>query len=217
MLLFWEDHAIASWLVVIATAYGSCVKAGFRYLLMHMLGGNLLLVGIVLKISGGSFDVTCLTDSEAAAYWLMLAGTAVNAAIPPLHAWMPDAYPESTLGGTVYLGTYTTKVGIYTLIRLFAGAELLLYFGVFMALFGALMALLENDLRRLFSYHIISQLGYMVVSLALGTALGIDGAVAHVFGNIVYKGTLFMCAGVIIAATGKRKITEMGGLARSSR
>ncbi len=215
MILFWEVMAIASWLVVISSRTEAASKAGFRYLLMHMLGGNLLLVGIVLKVSGGSFDVTCLTDSEDAAYWLMLAGTAVNAAIPPLHAWMPDAYPESTFGGTVYLGTYTTKVGIYTLIRLFAGAELLLYFGVVMAWFGALMALLENDLRRLFSYHIISQLGYMVVSLALGTALGIDGAVAHVFGNIVYKGTLFMCAGVIIAATGKRKITEMGGLARS--
>ena len=215
MILFWEVMAIASWLVVISSRTEAASKAGFRYLLMHMLGGNLLLVGIVLKVSGGSFDVACLTGCEDAAYWLIFAGTAVNAAIPPLHAWMPDAYPESTLGGTVYLGTYTTKVGIYTLIRLFAGTELLLYCGVFMALFGALMALLENDLRRLFSYHIISQLGYMAVSLALGTELGIDGAVAHVFGNIVYKGTLFMCAGVIIAATGKRKITEMGGLARS--
>ena len=210
MILFWEVMAIASWLVVISSRTEAASKAGFRYLLMHMLGGNLLLVGIVLKVSGGSFDVTCLTGSEDAAYWLMIAGTAVNAAIPPLHAWMPDAYPESTIGGTVYLGTYTTKVGIYTLIRLFAGTELLLYFGVFMALFGALMALLENDLRRLLSYHIISQLGYMVVSLALGTELGVDGAVAHVFGNILYKGTLFMCAGVILAATGKRKITEMG-------
>ena len=178
MILFWEVMAIASWLVVISSRTEAASKAGFRYLLMHMLGGNLLLVGIVLKVSAGSFDITCLAGREDAAYWLMLAGTAVNAAIPPLHAWMPDAYPESTLGGTVYLGTYTTKVGIYTLIRLFAGAELLLYFGVFMALFGALMALLENDLRRLLSYHIISQLGYMVVSLALGTELGVDGAVA---------------------------------------
>ena len=214
MLLFWEVMAIASWLVVISSRTEAASGAGFRYLLMHMLGGNLLLIGVVLKVSAGSFDITCLTGREDAAYWLMLAGAAVNAAIPPLHAWMPDAYPESTIGGTVYLGTYTTKVGIYTLIRLFAGTELLLYFGVFMALFGALMALLENDLRRLLSYHIISQLGYMVVSLALGTELGVDGAVAHVFGNILYKGTLFMCAGVILAATGKRKITEMGGLAR---
>lgn len=214
MILFWEVMAIASWLVVIATRTEAASKAGFRYLLVHMLGGNLLLVGIVLKVCGGSFDVACLTGSGDAACWLMLAGVAVNAAIPPLHAWMPDAYPVSTPGGTVYLGTYTTKVGIYALIRLFAGTELLLYCGVFMALFGALMALLENDLRRLFSYHIISQLGYMTVSLALGTEMGIDGAAAHVFGNILYKGTLFMCAGVILAATGKKKITEMGGLAR---
>lgn len=214
MLVFWELMAIASWLVVISARTKAATKAGFRYLLIHMLGGNLLLVGIIMKIAEGSFDVTCLTDCEDAAYWLILAGTAVNAAIPPLHAWMPDAYPESTVGGSVYLGTYTTKVGIYALIRIFAGTEFLIYFGVFMALFGALMALLENNLRRLFSYHIISQLGYMLVSLALGTPMGIDGAVCHVFGNILYKGTLFMCAGAIETATGKRKITEMGGLYR---
>ena len=112
------------------------------------------------------------------------------------------------------MGSYTTKVGVFCLIKLFAGTELLLYFGVFMAVWGACMALIENDLRRLFAYHIISQVGYMVASLAIGGETGIDGAAAHAFNNILYKGTLLMCAGAVIKATGKRKISQLSGLAK---
>lgn len=214
MLIFWEMMAVASWLIVICGRTEKATKAGFRYLLVHMLGGNLLLAGIVMKIYSGSMLIECLTGQQDLAYWLILLGVAVNAAIPPLNAWISDAYPESTMGGTVYMASYTTKVGVFCLIKLFAGTEFLLYFGVFMAVWGACMALIENDLRRLFSYHIISQLGYMVAALAIGGASGIDGASAHLFNNILYKGTLFMCSGVLIAATGKRKISELGGLGK---
>lgn len=215
MILFWEVMAIASWLVVISSRTEAASGAGFRYLLMHMLGGNLLLIGVVLKVSAGSFDITCLAGREDAAYWLMLAGTAVNAAIPPLHAWMPDAYPESTIGGTVYLGTYTTKVGIYTLIRLFAGTELLLYFGVFMALFGALMALLENEsAQTAFIHHYQPARLYGCQSGTGGRSLAWTVLSRMCSATYSTRKRLFMCAGVILAATGKRKITEMGGLAR---
>ena len=178
MLIFWELMALASWLIIIVARNEKATKAGFRYLLVHMLGGNMLLAGIVMKIFSGSTLIECLTGQQDAAYWLILLGVAVNAAIPPLNAWISDAYPESTMGGTVYMASYTTKVGVFCLIKLFAGTEFLLYFGVFMAVWGACMALIENDLRRLFSYHIISQLGYMVAALALGGAGGIDGASA---------------------------------------
>ena len=214
MLIFWELMAVASWLIVICGRTQKATKAGFRYLLVHMLGGNLLLAGIVMKIYSGSTLIECLTGQQDLAFWLILLGVAVNAAIPPLNAWISDAYPESTMGGTVYMASYTTKVGVFCLIKLFAGTEFLLYFGVFMAVWGACMALIENDLRRLFSYHIISQLGYMVAALAIGGPGGIDGASAHLFNNILYKGTLFMCSGVLIAATGKRKISELGGLGK---
>lgn len=214
MLIFWELMAVASWLIVISSKTKAAKKAGFRYLLVHMLGGNLLLAGIMMKVYSGSTMIESLTGNIDAAYWLILAGVAVNAAIPPLNAWIADAYPESTMGGTVYMGSFTTKVGVFCLIKLFAGTHLLLYFGVFMAVWGACMALIENDLRRLFAYHIISQVGYMVASLAIGSHAGIDGAAAHAFNNILYKGTLLMCAGTVISVTGKRKISQLGGLAK---
>lgn len=215
LIVFWEIMAAASWLIIMSARTEKASKAGFRYLLVHMLGGNLLLAGIIVKAAGGgSLIISCLTGNQDAAFWLILLGVAVNAAIPPLNSWIADAYPEAPVGGTVYMASFTSKVGVYFIIRLFAGTEFLLWVGVFMAVYGASMALIENDLRRLFSYHIVSQLGYIVAAAAVGGALGIDGAAAHAFNNILYKGVLFMCCGAVITATGKRRISELSGLYR---
>lgn len=213
LIVFWEIMAAASWLIIMSAKTEKASRAGFRYLLVHMLGGNLLLAGIIVKAAGGgSMVISCLTGNQDAAFWLILIGVAVNAAMPPLNSWISDAYPEAPVGGTVYMASFTTKVGVYFVIRLFAGTEFLLWVGVLMAIYGASMALIENDLRRLFSYHIVSQLGYIVAAAAVGGALGIDGAAAHTFNNILYKGVLFMCCGAVITDTGKRRISDLSGL-----
>ena len=214
LIVFWEIMAAASWLIIMSANTERASKAGFRYIMVHLLGGNLLLAGIIMKVAGGSMDITCLTGTGDAAFWLIFLGVAVNAAIPPLNSWVSDAYPEAPMGGTVYMASFTTKVGMFYIIRLFAGTEFLLWVGVFMAIYGASMALIENVLRRLFSYHIVSQLGYIVAAAAVGGALGIDGAAAHTFNNILYKGVLFMCCGAVITATGKRRISDLSGLYR---
>ena len=214
LLIFWEAMAIASWLVVIASGSQQAWKAGFRYLLMHMFGGNMLLAGIVMKVSEGQLLVGNLNLNGDPAAWFIFIGIAVNCAIPPLNGWIADAYPQSTEGGSVYLGTFTTKTAVYALIRCFAGLEALLYIGIFMALFGAAMAFIENNLRKLFSYHIISQVGYMVAAAGIGSQMALDGAVAHVFNNILYKGVLFMCAGAVLKAAGTCDITRLGGIGK---
>lgn len=214
LICFWELMAVSSWYLVWAGGTHQARRASYRYLAMHFFGGNLLLAGAVWLCAQGSLAVEPLTGGSGGAYWLILLGVAVNGAIPPLHTWVADAYPESTASGTVYMGSYTTKVAIYALIRLFAGTEDLILIGGLMAVLAACMALIENDLRRLLSYHIISQLGMMVAALGTGEAAGIDGATLHAAFNILYKGVLLMAAGAVITATGKRKISELGGLAR---
>ena len=214
LIIFWELSAIASCYVVYARRTRKSTRAAFRYILVHGFGGNMLLVGIISYIAKYGMDITNITGAQDFTFWMIFIGVAVNAAVPPLNSWMPDAYPESTIGGTIYLASFTTKSAIYVMIRFFAGTEWLVYIGAFMAIYGILMALLENDLRRLFCYHIISQLGYIVASLAMGPGYGIDGAAAHTFNNIMYKGTLLMCAGAVLYATGRRKISELGGLGR---
>ena len=82
--------------------------------------------------------------------WVILIGIAVNAAIPPVNAWLVDAYPEGTITGSVFLSSFTTKVAVYALIRIFAGTDFLMAAGCFMALYGALYAIMENDMRRRF-------------------------------------------------------------------
>jgi len=158
--------------------------------------------------------VVSLTGTNGAAFWLILLGVAINAAIPPLHAWLTDSYPEATLTGSVFLSGFTTKVAVYVLVRVFPGTTILLWLGVAMTLYGVIYAILENDIRRLLSYHIISQVGFMVAGVGLGSALALNGAVAHAFSHILYKALLFMGAGAVIQATGREKLTDLGGLAR---
>ena len=214
LLLFWETLAISSMLLVWNDRSPQALAAGYRYILFHILGGLCLLAGFVLHVgAGGSTAITAMELAGPAA-WFFFFGIAINAAIPPLHAWLPDAYPRATIFGTVFLAAFTTKSAVYVLARLFPGAEPLIWLGAAMALYGVVFAVLENDIRRLLGYHIISQVGYMVCGVGIGTALALNGTAAHAFSHIFYKGLLMMSAGAVIYATGRGKLTELGNLAR---
>lgn len=216
LIFFWELLAATSLFLIWCNKTASSRKAGFRYLLVHMFGGNLLLAGIFLKVTGGDLMIANLANGvHDYAFWLILTGIAVNAAIPPVNAWLVDAYPEGTITGSVFLSSFTTKVAVYCIIRIFAGEDLLMAAGVFMALYGACYAIIENDMRRLLGYHIISQVGFMVAGAGVGTALAVNGASAHAFSHILYKSLLFMCAGAIIYATGIRKINQLGSMMKN--
>lgn len=215
MIFFWEALAVTSLFLIWCRNTPASRKAGLRYLLVHTLGGNLLLAGIFLKVGSGDMLISNLAAGpHDYAYWLILIGVAINAAIPPVSAWLVDAYPEGTVTGSVFLSSFTTKVAVYCLIRIFAGTDFLMWLGSFMALYGACYAIIENDMRRLLGYHIISQVGFMVAGVGIGTAMALNGASAHAFSHILYKSLLFMCAGAILYATGIRKINQLGGLAR---
>ena len=131
----------------------------------------------------------------------------------PLHAWLPDAYPEATVTGAVFMSAFTTKTAVYVLARGYAGFEILAVGGCVMCLYGVFYATIENNARRILSYHIVSQVGYMVCGIGIGTAMTLDGACAHAYAHILYKGLLFMGTGCLLYAVGTAKLTELGGLA----
>jgi multicomponent Na+:H+ antiporter subunit D len=214
LFLFWELMALSATLIVWLRRERGAVAAGFRYLLVHLFGGVCLLGGIALHWSQtGSItfsDMSPLTGSPAFA--LILVAFLLNAAVPPLGAWLPDAYPEATPTGAVFLTAFTTKSAIYALIRGFAGTDILVWWGAAMAVYGVVYAVLENDARRLLAYHIISQVGYMVCGVGIGTQLALNGSASHAFAHILYKALLFMGAGAVLQVTGLRKLNEMGGL-----
>ncbi|MBI4229501.1 MAG: Na(+)/H(+) antiporter subunit D [Planctomycetes bacterium] len=219
LYVFWELMALSSTVLVWSRREPRAVAAGFRYLLVHILGGVLLLAGILLqKAATGSIAFGSMAPSASGAGLgpaLILAAFLLNAAVPPLGAWLPDAYPEATVTGAVFLTAFTTKSAVYALLRGFPGTELLVWAGAVMALYGVVYAVLENDARRLLAYHIISQVGYMVCGVGIGTDLALNGASAHAFAHILYKSLLFMGAGAVLEVTGRRKLSEMGGLWRT--
>jgi multicomponent Na+:H+ antiporter subunit D len=214
LFLFWELMAVSATLLVWLRRSPSAVAAGFRYVLMHVFGGLCLLAGIVLhwSESGSLAFGDLMRYAWSPAFALILIAFLVNAAVPPLGAWLPDAYPEATPSGAIFLTAFTTKTAIYALIRGYAGTEILVWLGAIMAVYGVVYAVLENDARRLLAYHIVSQVGYMVCGVGIGTALALNGAAAHAFAHILYKALLFMGAGAVLHVTGLRKLNEMGGL-----
>jgi multicomponent Na+:H+ antiporter subunit D len=214
LFLFWEVMAFSSVFLIWFRGRKESLAAGLRYLLVHVAGGLALLAGMVLHCKAqGSWAFNLLdVQHPTLAIYLIMVGFILNAAVPPLHAWLPDAYGEATFNGSVFMCAFTTKTAVYALCRGFAGMEILVPLGVIMALYGVVYAVLENDCRRLLAYHIISQVGYMVAGVGLGTEMAINGACAHAFAHILYKGLLFMGCGAVLHMTGESKFTELGGL-----
>ena len=214
-LCFWELEAVTSTFLIWNDPRPGSKSAGIRYILIHTLSGNCVLFGVILKLVAGDLLVHNLTSGpHDLAFCLILLGFSINAAAVPLHGWLVDGYPAATLTGSVFMSSCTTKVAVYALLRVFGGTELLIGVGVLMALYGATFAVMENDMIRLLSYHIVSQVGYMVAGVGIGTLMSLNGATAHAVCHILYKSLLFMCCSALIYATGVRRINQLGGMAR---
>ncbi|MGH7205229.1 MAG: proton-conducting transporter membrane subunit, partial [Nitrospiraceae bacterium] len=209
---FLEIMTIAQTYLIWARRTEESYGAGFRYLLVHLFAGLCLLAGILIHVhQTGSIAFEKFAVGGLASY-LMLLGLGINCGFPLLHAWLPDAYPEATITGTVFLGAFTTKVAVYALARSFPGTGILIWIGAAMTVFPIFYAVLENDLRRVLSYSLINQVGFMVTGIGIGTPLALNGAVAHVFNNILFKSLLFMSMGAVLHQTGKINATDLGGL-----
>ena len=216
LIFFWELMAVTSTLLVWHHG-GRAVRAGFRYAIAHGIGGSVLLGAVAWQyVAAGSFLFSA-ADGMAGTVPMLLAalGIGVNVGFVGLHTWLPDTYPAPHVAASVFLCVYTTKTGVYAMFRAFPEGHLwIAYMGGAMTVFGASMALLQEDMRRLLSYHIISQVGYMIAGVGIGTHVATAGAFGHVFNHILYKALLFMAIGVVIYRTGIEDITEAGGLWR---
>jgi len=215
LFVFWELLTISATFLILARRTRQAMGAAFRYFMVHVAGGLCLLAGCVLhayETGSTAFDLVSLGTSGS---WLMFIGIGVNCAWPLLHPWLTDAYPEATITGTIFLSAFTTKTAVYALARAFPGTPELIFIGAAMAAFPIFYAVIENDLRRVLAYSLINQVGFMVVGIGIGTALSINGAIAHAFNDILFKGLLFMTMGAVMYRTGKINATDLGGLYKS--
>jgi multicomponent Na+:H+ antiporter subunit D len=210
-----ELRAIASVFLVWARRTPAATAAGFRYLVVQVLSGVLLLAGAILRESETGSLVFGPIGLDSAGGWLIFLAFGIKAAFPLLHNWLQDSYPAATITGTVFLSSFTTKLAIYALARGFAGTDLLIPIGAVMTAFPIFYAVIENDLRRVLAYSLNNQLGYMVVGVGIGTELALNGTVAHVFAHVIYKALLFMSMGAVLLRTGTTNGSDLGGLYKS--
>ena len=220
LFVFWEATAVTSVFLIWASRTERSYSVGLRYLVIQVTSGVVLLAGVIIHANEtGSIAFDSLVGPsrtiQSAGVWLIFLGIGVKAAFPFLHAWLQDAYPEATPTGTVFLSAFTTKLAIYTLARAFPGTEILIPIGCAMTIFPVFFAVIENDLRRVLSYSLNNQLGFMIVGIGIGTEMSINGAAGHAFAHILYKALLFMSMGAVLHRVGTCKASELGGLWRS--
>lgn len=231
--LFLEVAAVASYGLV---AYGlghDELEASFKYLMLSSVASAFILlsISIIFGLTGSlnlgsvamGFRDLNLKFVVGFCTALFLAGFGLKAAIVPFHAWLPDAHPSAPAPISAMLSGLLIKVsGIYAITRIFlnvfginpALTTLLLYVGTISIVAGALLALGQNDIKRMLAYSSISQIGYIIIGVGLGTPLGIMGALFHIFNHAVAKSLLFLNSGSIEHATGTRALDKMGGLAK---
>ena len=211
-----EIMSWAPFFLILFRGTKKAMGAAVRYILWHHFSGACILAGILLHAhQSGSIEFTTMPWGWEVKYIgsnLMLLGFVINAATTPFHSWLSDTYSEATPSGSIYMTAFTTKTAIFCLIITFAGVPVLMWMGAIQAVFALFLAVLENDGRRLCSYHIISQIGYMVAGVGMGTEMGINGAASHALCHIIYNALLYMGAGCALVMVGTAKFNELGGL-----
>jgi len=231
--LFLEVAAIASYALV---AYGleyDELEASFKYLMLSVVASAAVLISIAVIFGmTGSVGFAAVAeglralDSRAAVGFcsaLFIMGFGLKAALVPFHAWLPDAHPSAPAPISAILSGLLIKVsGVYALTRIFfnvfgltpALSEVLMWTGMVSIIVAAMLAVGQPDMKRMLAYSSISQVGYVVLGIGLGTPLGIAGGLFHLFNHAVAKGLLFLNSGAVQQATGTRELDQMGGLAK---
>jgi multicomponent Na+:H+ antiporter subunit D len=222
LFIYWELTAVTSVFLIWASRTERAYRAGMRYLIIQVGSGVVLLAGVILHVSAtGSLDFDRLIGADgllrsaSVGVVLIFAAFGIKCAFPLLHPWLQDSYPESTPTGTVFLSIFTTKLAIYALARGCAGTDCLIWIGATMTAFPIFYAVIENDLRRVLTYSLNNQLGFMVLGIGIGTKMALNGAVSYAFANIIFEGLLFMAMGAVLLRTGTCKGSELGGLYKS--
>ena len=243
IIMLWviiEGTTLASVILVAFYWNRSALEAGYKYAMILTVGITFALFGCILLYSGASphipSGVNPLKITEIAkisaqipksvvllSLALLLAGFGTKAGIIPFHTWLPDAHAEAPTPISALLSGVMIKVGVYALIRTVTVFYpvypetmklFIVVLGILTMLVGIFMALMQDDLKRLLAYSSVSQMGYIVAGLGVGTSLGIYGGLFHLFNHTVFKALLFLSVGALSSVTGSRLIPHLGGLGR---
>lgn len=236
LFVFLEIASVASYALVAFGTEKHELEAAFKYAVMGTVASLFILLGIAILYSFTSTlnmadmaNVLAAKNSENIVLMisvLFLMGFGLKAALVPFHAWLPDAHPSAPAPISAMLsGILIKSLGIYTLCRIFYNvigvnasiSAILMFLGTLSMVVGGLLALGQWDFKRLLAYSSISQIGYIILGIGLGTPLGVLGGLFHLFNHSVFKSLLFLNSGAVVYATGTRDLKKMGGSLRKCR
>ncbi|MGQ9525975.1 MAG: complex I subunit 5 family protein, partial [Armatimonadota bacterium] len=184
----------------------------------NMLGGPRGLLISDLRAVAGQFPAATVALASA----FLIVGFGTKAGIAPFHPWLPDAHAEAPTPISALLSGVMLKVAAYALVRTISlfypqfspVALFALGLGMFTLILGDLMALAQDDLKRMLAYSSVSQMGYVLMGFGIGTQLGMYGGLFHLVNHAIGKALLFLAVGAVMYGTGARAISSLGGLAR---
>ena len=232
-LIFYEAFSVLTYALVVHEQTPAALAAGVKYIAYILVGGSLVLAGVLLSFflagdltfaAGGMLPADAPTGQLLAAFWCFVAGFGVKAALVPLHGWVPDAHPAAPAPFSAVLSGVMVAAGAFgilrvvfdvfgvALVRELGAAPWLAGVAALTVLFGAVMALSQDDLKRRLAYSTISQMGYLTLAIALLGAGATAGALVHLVHHAFMKGTLFFCAGLWIHGTGHRRLSQLRGV-----
>ncbi len=214
-----EMMMIFAALLIFYGNYKNSVRAARQYLLTHLISGSLILIGISYIITHTSssqiISLTSLTENQEAGfifYALILCGCLINVASIPFSGWIVNCYPFASSSGMIYLTSFTSKISIIILLKLFSGLEILKFFGLLMIIYGGVYACLEDNIKRLVGYLTVSQLGFMLIAIGTKSQQANLGIIVFLFVHILYKALFCLYVAILIDKENIENCSEIKGL-----
>ena len=236
LFVFLEISSLSSYALISMGRKRRALTAAYQYLIMGTIGATFLLIGIGLVYAEtGTLNMVDLHNRLPAifdhrtvhtAFAFMLVGISLKLALFPLHLWLPNAYTYAPSAITVFLAATATKVAVYVMLRMvytvfsnqfvqITPTEVVfLLLGMAGVLYASVAAIYQPDAKRLLAYSSIAQIGYMVLGMGLGSALGLTATIVHVFNHALMKGALFMALGALVYRVGSTRMNQIRGLGR---
>ena len=229
--IFWEAMLIPMFLLIIVWGGPRKMYAGIKFFLYTLAGSVLMLLGIIaLYYQGGhTFEIVKLMGQSYPMefqYWVFLAffvAFAIKVPMFPFHTWLPDAHVEAPTAGSVILAGVLLKMGTYGFLRfnlpMFPAATMhfapyILMLSVVAIIYGALVAMIQKDLKKLIAYSSVSHMGFVTLGIFAFNTQGLEGGILQMLNHGVTTGALFLCVGIIYERTHTRMIADYGGLTK---
>ena len=237
LFVFLEISSLSSYVLISLGSTRRALTAAYQYLVMGTIGATFILIGVgFLYMMTGTLNMMDLsqrlpevadTRTIRVAFAFVTVGVSIKLALFPLHLWLPNAYTFAPSAVSAFIAATATKVGVYVLLRFFFTVfgirfsfdamhvgEILMLLAVAAILVASLVAIFQDNVKRMLAYSSVAQIGYIILGISLASVDGVSAGMLHLFNHAVIKGALFLAMGCIFLRLGSVELRDMHGLAR---